>query len=457
MARLRDDTIVAIATTIGRGALAMVRVSGSEAHRIVRPLLRPWPAMARQATLCDLVDPDSGARVDQVMVVVYDAPRSYTGEPMVELTGHGGPLSPVAVATLLVRAGARQAEPGEFTQRAVLQGKMDLLQAEALADVVDARTDALRRAALFQLDGSLSRRIRALREAVLDLDALIAYDVDFPEEDDGPIPPERIERACTALLAEISTLLKTAPIGEVLRDGAVVSIAGPPNVGKSSLFNALLGQERALVSATPGTTRDAIDATIDADGWPVRLLDTAGLREEGDAIELQGIELSRRYIERSDVVLVCDDMPERVERSVGVVRALTQCALVAVRTKRDLQPTPAPALGHVAGAQHSVSVSAVTREGLEELRGALSESLSAKLGSPHGEAPVLTRVRHRTALTNASRELQAFLSLWRTGEVPAAIASVHIHAASSSLEELIGAVDVEHVLERVFSTFCVGK
>ncbi len=457
MVRQYDDTIAAIATTIGRGALAMVRVSGADAHRICEPLVKPWPSATRRATLGEMIDPASGAIVDQVMTVVYDAPRSYTGEPMVEFTGHGGFLSPVAVAALLVRSGARQAEPGEFTLRAVLNGKMDLVQAEALADVVEARTDAHRRAALFQLDGSLSRRILALRSGILELEALLAYDIDFPEEDDGPIPRQRIEEAIAAVAAEMQTLLDTAPVGEIVREGALVSIAGPPNVGKSSLFNAFLGQERALVSDTPGTTRDAIEAVIDAEGWPVRLVDTAGLREGGEAIEVRGIEMSRRFIERSHVVLVCDEDASRLPETAATVAGLVHCPIIGVLTKRDRQPAGAAHLDDSLSVRRAVAVSSVSRAGLDDLRSALATTLQEVHGRIEVDAPLLTRARHRAGLELAQRELRAFQSAWHHGTIPTVIAGVHIRAATAALDELIGAVGVEDVLGRVFSSFCIGK
>ena len=242
-----DDTIVAVSTASGRAAISVVRLSGSGAHAIARRCLSRWPSEPRVALLVEVRDPVSATTIDQAVVVRYDAPHSYTGEDLVEISGHGGLLSPAAVTSLLIREGARPAEPGEFTRRAVLNGKLDLLQAEGIAGIVDARTEAARRGALHRADGGVSRQIGALRDSILELEALLAYEIDFPEEDDGPVPQERIERALVDAQRQVDVLLASVKLGEVVREGAVVVLAGKPNAGKSSLFNALLGVERAIV------------------------------------------------------------------------------------------------------------------------------------------------------------------------------------------------------------------
>ncbi|HEX7121897.1 MAG TPA: tRNA uridine-5-carboxymethylaminomethyl(34) synthesis GTPase MnmE [Gemmatimonadaceae bacterium] len=457
MVRLSDDTIVAIATPPGRGALAIVRLSGARAHDVARRVTHPWPATHRHATLAEIRDPDTGALIDQVIAISYAGPRSYTGEPMVELTGHGGPLSAAAIVDVLGRQGARLAEPGEFTLRAVLNGRMDLLQAEAVADVVDAPTEAGRRAALTHLAGGLSRHVESLRSRILELEALLAYEIDFPEEDDGPISPARIDAAVTALSDDIARLLATSSMGEVLRTGAVVVIVGRPNVGKSALFNALLGYRRAIVSDIPGTTRDAIEALVETGRWPLRLVDTAGLRESGDVIEQEGIEISRRYMEGAHVALVCDDDVAKLQTAVDAVRAHTAAPLVAVRTKSDLGALPA-----AAAPPHSVDafveVSAHAGTGLDALTRAVDSVLESRYrGAIAPDLPVLVRARQRGALEDAARELAQFQEARRSGSVPVAIAAVHVRQAAHALESLIGAVDVEDVLTRVFSSFCIGK
>ena len=462
-----DDTIVALATAPGRAALAMIRLSGSRAHQIAQGIIRPWPEGPRIVQLAAIVDPRSGELLDRAIVVRYDAPQSYTGEPLVEITSHGGAVVPSTIIGALIVLGARQALPGEFTRRAVLNGRLDVLQAEAIADLIDARSRRAQSVALAQMDGGLSRRISHLRDALIGIEALIAYDIDFPEEDDGPVPEERILAACTEALAGLEALQATSSIGELVREGAVVVLAGAPNVGKSSLFNALLGQRRAIVTDLPGTTRDALEAVVDAGAWALRLVDTAGLRETSDRIERMGIEVSEHYLERAAVVLACGDSVDSLDAAIRRAAAMTPAPIIAVRTKADLgdamrnlvslgyQSSPGmPASGGVVDA---VAVSAERGAGLEALIERIVRTLTASVASAIVDAPLLTRARHRRAIDEAVCELAAFRSGWSSGELPAPVAATHLRAAVIALEELIGVVDVEDVLDRVFSSFCVGK
>ena len=531
------DTIAALATPAGRGALAVIRLSGPDAHAVAARVVTPWRAEPRTAYLATLRDPATGKVIDRPVVTVYAAPRSYTGEDLVELSVHGGELVPVLALGALLAAGAREALPGEFTRRAVANGKMDVLQAEGVGDLIDAQSRAMHDAAIGQLEGSLSRRIAALRDAVIGLESLIAYDIDFPEEDDGPIPAERVERGIADLLAALDALLATAATGEMLRRGALVVIAGAPNAGKSSLFNALLGSTRAIVTDIPGTTRDAIEAVADVGSWPVRLVDTAGLRETMDVVERLGIEVSERYLGAADAVLACGETAESLAFTAARVRVLTPAPVIMVRTKADLVtngyqrrraftsaagaqggnpsgelvadrdydvPAPGGARGEdtseglvakryycastPAGdsrlesdrrtgrhadqradrqADPPVAVSAATGAGLGALADALARLLADRYGDMRGDvrgdvhgdrsAPLLTRERHRVAVERARGEVADFARAWREGSLPATVAAVHLHAAATALESLIGGVDVEDVLDRIFNDFCVGK
>ncbi len=271
--------------------------------------------------------------------------RSSTGEDLVELSTHGGLVVPAAAVAALLAAGARPARPGEFTRRAVLNGKLDLLQAEATADLIDAGSPAQARRALHQLDRGLSTRLAELRSELLELEALIAYEIDFPDEDEGPVAPERVVRAWQAARGRIAGLLDTAPEGERLREGALLVIAGRPNAGKSSLFNALLGTERAIVTEVPGTTRDAVEAHAVLEGFPFRLVDTAGLRESDDRVERLGIEVSRKYLAAADLVIFCRDAGCEM-RDAGSQEFLATCRapVIEVVTKIDLavRPTARP-------------------------------------------------------------------------------------------------------------------
>jgi tRNA modification GTPase len=451
----QDDTIVAIATPPGRGALAVVRVSGREALELGRRLIHPFPESPRVAQLARVQDV-SGEQLDDAIVIAYHAPASFTGEHTVELVCHGGNMVPASVMAALVAAGARPATPGEFTRRAVLNGKLDILQAEAIGDLIDAGTRASQRVALSQLDGGLSRRVAALRDEIIEVEALCAYDIDFPEEDEGPIAPARILEAATRVEEALRQLLATAPVGEIVREGAVVVVAGAPNVGKSSLFNALLGRRRAIVTDVPGTTRDAIEAVTEADGWPVRLIDTAGLRESADPVERLGIEVSHEYLDRAHLVLACGDSDESLQLAVAAAARSAHAAVLAVRTKADLMdrhsPSPQPSR-----AAAPVLVSAETGEGLAELRHALAGALASSRGALTLDAPLVTRERHRLGLERALAEVRMFQEAWSSRSVPVVVAAVHLRAATRELEEIIGVVDVEDVLDRLFRTFCVGK
>ncbi len=448
----QDDSIVAIATAQGRGAIAVVRLSGRDAHAIARRCLSRWPEQARTAMLAEMRSQDDGSWIDRVVVTRYDAPHSYTGEPMVEVSGHGGLLSPVAVAAALVRAGARPAEPGEFTRRAVLNGKLDLLQAEGIGAIIDAATETSRRYSLHQVEGGLSRAVASLRESLLQLEALLVYEIDFPEEDDGPVAPVRIRDALERPLQQLRRLLATIPLGEIVRNGATVVLAGRPNAGKSSLFNALLGVERAIVHASPGTTRDAIEAMVQAGQWPMRIVDTAGLRESVDEIERTGVEISHRYVSSAHLVLVCGATAAELTEAMAAVQQVSSAPVIPIHTKADL-PAGSPA----DWPPEALSVSVRTRLGLADLLSMIEKRLSTEYGSLDPEVPLLSRERHRTNLEEALAELEAFGSARASGTVPTSIAAVHIRTALHRLETMIGTVDVEEVLSAVFSTFCVGK
>ncbi|MEP6571248.1 MAG: tRNA uridine-5-carboxymethylaminomethyl(34) synthesis GTPase MnmE [Gemmatimonadota bacterium] len=437
-----SDPIAALATAAGRSALAVVRLTGGGAFEVAARVIAEFRrSPARVSRLAEFRDADGV--IDRGLYTVFAGPASYTGEDLVEFSCHGGLVAPARLLSALHAAGARPAHPGEFTRRAVMNGKMDLLQAEAVGDLIDATAPAQARSALHQLDGGLSRRLAEVRDGLIELQALLGYDVDFPEEDDGPVAPARIQAALERVTALVDRLVATAPAAERLREGALVVLAGPPNAGKSSLFNALLGADRALVTEIAGTTRDAIEVATSFLGWPVRLVDTAGLSDTTDRIDLLGIAVSRRYIEAADLVLLCSECGaaepslEDVSQDTNVLR---------IRTKRDLALKSEPGL----------TVSSVTGDGLDTVRSAVAVRIFGDRVQLADLEPALTRARHREALARALEALHAMRPLLgKSGD--AVLASHQAREASLALDELIGTVDIEQVLDRLFASFCVGK
>jgi len=439
-----SDPIAALATPPGRSALAVVRLSGTGAFSVAAQVIRTFSSQPpRRATLADFQSPE-GALIDRGIYVAYAGPHSYTGEDLVELSCHGGLLVPGRLLAALHAAGARPAAPGEFTRRAVLNGKLDLIQAEAVGDLIDSTAPIQATAALRQLEGGLSRRLGELREALIEVQALLSYDIDFPEEDDGPVSPDRIRDEIEAVADQIRRLIESAPSAERIREGALLVFAGRPNAGKSSLFNALLGSERALVTEVPGTTRDAIEAHTDFLGWPVRLADTAGLWDAPERVDRMGVEVSRRYLSAADLVLLCVE----AGRPLGEdeVRITKSGPVLLIRTKADLVTPPGEGL----------PVSVVTGEGLHQLRSSAAEQVFSERMVLADLEPALTRERHRVALGRAQTALAAALPhLGRNGD--AVLAAHQVKEAAGALDELLGVVDLEEVLDRVFGSFCVGK
>ncbi|UCC71718.1 MAG: tRNA uridine-5-carboxymethylaminomethyl(34) synthesis GTPase MnmE [Gemmatimonadota bacterium] len=449
------DTIAAISTAPGRAAIAVVRASGPQVAELVSQTLGE-PLPHRRPALRWLAHPEDGRRVDRVLVTYYPAPGSYTGEDVLELSCHGGPLAPQLVLDALLAAGARLAGPGEFTRRAFLNGKLDLLQAEAILDLVDGRSRAQHRAAVHQLERGLSGRIEELREAILRSEALLVYEIDFPEEDQGPLAPAEIDAAARDVAGRIDRLLETAHQGELLREGALTVIAGRPNAGKSSLFNALCGVERVIVTEEPGTTRDAIETMASLGGYPFRLVDTAGLREATGRVERLGIEVAQRYLAGADLVLFCVEAGRELgAEELSFLAELEHGTLILVRTKNDLAASRSPKAAPEVQAPQ-VLVSTVTGEGLGELSRRLVEAAFSGSLSLDEDMPLITRERHVRELHRARGEVEAFLEARASGLAPE-IAATHLRAAAQALEEMLGVIAPEDLLARVFAEFCVGK
>ena len=432
MAQAHQDTIFAVASGAGRAAIAVMRISGPEAARLLAGLGTKLPA-PRRAVLRRLRVAD-GAVLDQAMVVWMPGPGSYTGEDCFELFLHGGRAVTTGVADALTALGGRPAEPGEFTRRAFLNGRMDLLEAEAVGDLIDAETEAQRKQALRQLEGALGAVYAGwagrLRWLLAQQEALI----DFPDEDLPPEVEDRVIAEIAALKAEIRTHLQDGRRGERLRDGLVFAVTGPPNVGKSSLVNLLAERDVAIVSPVPGTTRDALEVRVVLAGVPVTLVDTAGLRDTEDAIEAEGVRRARARAGSADQVLMIGDMVTGV--AVG-----DHENTVRICNKIDLGgPVPEGAIG----------VSARTGEGVEALRVRLAE-IARSLTESAGPPP-LTRMRHRAALMSASERLDTAAQ----ADLPE-LRGEDLRLALGAIGRITGAVGVEDLLGDIFSQFCIGK
>ena len=459
------DTIVARATPAGVGAVAVVRCSGPVAieamKRCFEPVSKASTAAARAASVSHRMrlghwrDPRSSEAIDTVLAVRMDAPHSFTGEDVVEVHCHGGPAVVEAVIDSFVACGARLAGPGEFTRRAFLNGRMDLAQAEAVADVVQARAARARRMAQRQLDGELSERVAAFRSRLIDVIAELEAYLDFPEEDLPETDQARLLGEIEALRDQIRRFAAQGKRGRLFRDGARVVIAGPPNVGKSSLFNALVGRERALVSPHPGTTRDTIESTIELDGLAITLVDTAGLRAEGaEEIEQLGIERATGEIRGADAVLwLRDASGESPPAAPPALEGKDETLWLRVGTKAD---KIAPARRQ-ASRETECLVSSITGEGVAVLEQALARRLLEALGAGAQEEDVLVSSRrHVEALEAAADSLDRALGALRSG-ASSEFAIVDLRAALDSLGAILGQDAGDAVLDAIFSRFCIGK
>lgn len=441
---VRRDTIAAIATPPGRGGIGVVRLSGPEVGAIALAVLGRTPP-PRVASLADFKDADD-TPIDTGIALYYQAPRSFTGEDMLELQGHGGPA---VMQRLLERAcalGARLAHPGEFTERAFRNDKLDLAQAEAVADLIDSASGRAARSAMRSLTGEFSRQVVAIDRQVLQLRVYLEAAIDFADEDIDFLGEEDVRRRVREVAAALEALRVRARQGQVLRDGLDVVIAGAPNAGKSSLLNRLLAENRAIVTDIPGTTRDLLSADIEIDGLPVRLTDTAGLRASGDRVEMIGVDRARQAVSNADVVLLVEDdtLPEPPTLGLELPAERT----VRVRNKVDLTGRAASNPGDEAGALH---VSAKTGAGLEALR----RRIVRVAGGVPPEGVFLARKRHLDALAGAARHVAAAERHVRDGYGD--LAAEALRAAQDDLGGIVGKTDVDDLLGEIFKTFCVGK
>lgn len=462
-----SDTIVAIATPGGRGGLGVVRISGPDASRIACELIgRDKPLTARHATFARF----SGSRQatpsrpelpsrpvtagDQVVVTLFPSPRSYTGEHVAEISAHGSPVVLSAILRRAVDAGARLAEPGEFTLRAFLNGKLDLIQAEAVADLIDAVTPLQARAAFDQLEGTLTTAIGAIEQELFDVVARLEASLDFPDEGYHFVAPQEARQSLARVIASIDSLLAQAERGRLIREGAQVAIVGAPNVGKSSLFNALLNANRAIVTAVPGTTRDLLTERADIGGLSLALIDTAGVRETADVVEQEGVSRARSALSVADLILVVLDRSRPLS---GDDRALLDETAaqrrVIVVNKCDL-PAAWDANGLMTPSDACVATSVITGSGLDDLIAAIARVLSAEESSR--DRPAVTNLRHTMLLQRARAALlQATDAL--EGSISEEFPLLDLQEAGHALQEITGRRTTDDLLQHIFKNFCIGK
>ncbi len=443
------DTIFALATAQGRAGVAVMRLSGPAAGAAALRLGgRSALPVPRRAVRCALSDPETGEALDDGLLLWFPSPGSFTGEDVAELHIHGGRATVEAVAGALSRLGLRPAEPGEFSRRAFLAGRIDLTAAEAMADLVDAETDAQRRQALRQLGGGLAATLEAWRGRLIDLLAHTEAWIDFPDEDLPEGVGEAARAGVAALAVEIAGFLADNRRGERLRHGFRIAIVGAPNVGKSSLLNAVAAREVAIVSETAGTTRDVIEVHLDLGGWPVTIADTAGLREAADEIEREGVRRALDRAGEADLRLVVFASGNETDAASLGVLAQDPATAIAVVNKIDLGGGIPEALV----AFRPLAVSARTGAGLPELLTAVETASASALGGGASEGAPLTRLRHRTALENCLAALERA----RTA-AEAELMAEDLRLAARALGRITGRVDVEDLLDAIFRDFCIGK
>jgi len=458
-----DDTISAIATAIGEGGIGIVRVSGSEALAIADKLFvskvgkQVTAAVSHKVLYGDIIDPDSAEKVDEALLIVMRAPRSYTCEDIVEVHCHGGPVPLQRVLALTLKAGARLAEPGEFTKRAFLNGRLDLAQAEAVIDIIRAKTDTSLKAAVGNLSGKLSEQVKSLRHTILRMIAQLEAAIDFPEED--------IEEAAAADVAilikevdvELAALLATAQTGRILREGLATVIIGKPNVGKSSLLNALLREKRAIVTDVPGTTRDIIEEYVNIRGIPLKIIDTAGIRETADVVEKIGVARARELVGQADLILVLLDSSAPLSpEDKAVLALLSGKQAIVLINKSDLPAQlEVDEIEKYTTDRLVLKISVEQGQGLAELEQVIADMVFSGQVS-QGEAAFVSNVRQADALRQAQGRLAEAMATIADG-MPSDCIVVDLRAAWDKLGEITGDTVGEDIIDQIFTQFCIGK
>jgi tRNA modification GTPase len=472
-----DDTIVALATPPGRGGIGVVRLSGPQAKPIAESMLRLKHELAAgRAVLADIMEPGAGQRIDEAVVTFFAKPHSYTADDVVEISAHGAPVVLRHIVELATQAGARLAEPGEFTMRAFLNGRMDLTQAEAVRDLIDSQTLYQATVAAQQLEGALSKRLQPVKKKLVELIAILEAGIDFAEDDVAVMPAEEIRQRLNAIEQPLEALRASFAYGKIVHEGLTLAIVGRPNVGKSSLFNRLVERERAIVTATPGTTRDLVTETVSLGGIPIKLVDTAGIRQSTDEAESIGIRKSYEALSEADMVLVVLDSTQPLSADDHeLLRACEGRRAVAVANKCDLFSSTT-AEDRPAGADHSASVhfsaalnadaslvngrtafptSALTGEGIDALRAEILSQISGRSGSEQ-ETGFLTNIRHQRLVEESIASLEA-ARVAVDGRIPHEMIMLDLYGALRPLDAITGETTTDDILNLIFSSFCIGK
>lgn len=455
------DTICGIATAQGEGGIAIIRVSGNKALEIVGRIFKGINNFdinnMKTYTMKygNIIDSVSKEVIDEVIISYMKGPRSFTAEDVVEINCHGGVVSTNRVLDEVIKSGARIAEPGEFTKRAFLNGRIDLSQAEAVMDIITAKTDLAMKSAVMQSEGSLSREINKLRAYLLDVLALIEYDVDFTEDDEEPdaTVPVKVSESLNKAIIDMEKLLKGANEGKIIREGLKMTIVGKPNVGKSSLMNALLQEKRAIVTDIPGTTRDVIEEYINLGGIPVKITDTAGIRETEDVVEKIGVERSREKLEEADlVVLMLDTSRPLDDEDREIIKSIKNKKTIVLLNKVDLERKLQ--LEELDGLHNLIEISAMTGLGIEDLKQKIKELFFN--GEVDNESLIITNSRHKQALYRALENCKTAEERLKMNEFLDLI-SIYVTSGLRALGEITGAELEEDLVNKIFSEFCVGK
>ncbi len=453
-----QDTICAVSTAPGQGGIGIIRLSGRDAISIVTNVFRPKKKkLLRSAATHTLqyghiMDPLTGQIIDESLVSIMRAPATYTREDIVEINCHGGMMPLTRTLALLIATGARLAEPGEFTKRAFLNGRIDLAQAEAVMDIINSKTDVALRAANEQLLGGLSEEIAKLRDRLVSLLASVEASIDFPEEDIETGIGKSTKQEVTHLRAQVSDLLSGFTYGKIFREGFATAIVGKPNVGKSSLLNALLRQERAIVTEFPGTTRDVLEEYVNVLGVPLRILDTAGIRHSHDVVEQEGVRRSLAAIESADlIIVVLDGSQSLMPEDKRVIEEIRGKNAIAVINKSDLPRQ----LGKLDWPAIQITISCRTKDCLDNLRTAIANMVQSGVVAPKEHSWAVNQ-RHKTALEQTNASLEKTMASIQANLSPEFIA-LDLRDAMDHLGLIIGAIYTDDILERIFNDFCIGK